>query len=157
MCKFFNKMKEKGQKGFTLIELMIVIAIIGILAAVAIPNYLNYTRKAKTAEAKTNLAAIRTCEEAYRAENERYMACGASPASIPQRTKVAWTDPSGNFTAIGFRPSGKVYYSYSVNGTGTSGTTFTAHAEGDLDGVGGHGHFTIDQNGTLTDDHPGVW
>ena len=176
MYKFYNKMKEKGQKGFTLIELMIVIAIIGILAAIAIPNYMNYTRKAKTTEAKTNLAAIRTSEEAYRAENETYRACGADPANIPGRTQVAWATSDtaagagGNFTAIGFRPSGKVYYSYRV--PTATGTTFTACAEGDLDANGGggvaagtgtndadsdDGFFTIDQNGTLTDVHPGIW
>ena len=48
----------KGKKGFTLIELMIVVAIIGILAAIAIPNFLKFQAKSKTSEAKTNLGAI---------------------------------------------------------------------------------------------------
>jgi type IV pilus assembly protein PilA len=64
----------KGKKGFTLIELMIVVAIIGILAAIAIPNFLNYQCKAKQSEAKTNLGSIATCEEAYFAEYDTYSA-----------------------------------------------------------------------------------
>lgn len=51
-------LKKLREKGFTLIELMIVVAIIGVLAAVAIPAYMNFTKKAKTAEATTNLGAI---------------------------------------------------------------------------------------------------
>lgn len=50
----------KAQKGFTLIELMIVVAIVGILAAVAIPSYQNYTRKAAYSEVLTAMAAIKT-------------------------------------------------------------------------------------------------
>ena len=60
MKKFHDR---KG--GFTLIELMIVVAIIGILAAIAIPNFLRFQLKAKTSEGKTNIAAIRTAEQSY--------------------------------------------------------------------------------------------
>ena len=65
--KFF-----KGQKGFTLIELMIVVAIIGILAAIAIPNFLRYQAKSRQSEAKTNLGAVFVAETSYFGEQSRY-------------------------------------------------------------------------------------
>ena len=65
-----NSMNQ--DKGFTLIELMIVIAIIGILAAVAVPQYQNYTRKAKAIEARTMLGAIRTNQEEFYARNDTF-------------------------------------------------------------------------------------
>ncbi|HJO22533.1 MAG TPA: prepilin-type N-terminal cleavage/methylation domain-containing protein, partial [Myxococcota bacterium] len=65
--------------GFTLIELMIVVAIIGILAAIAIPNFLRFQLKAKSSEGKTNLAAIRTAEESYYAEYGYYVSADPSP------------------------------------------------------------------------------
>jgi type IV pilus assembly protein PilA len=62
----------RGKKGFTLIELMIVVAIIGILAAIAIPNFLRFQAKSKQSEAKTNLGGIFTAETAYFAEKNAY-------------------------------------------------------------------------------------
>jgi type IV pilus assembly protein PilA len=64
--------KLRNRKGFTLIELMIVVAIIGILAAIAIPNFLKFQAKSKQSEAKTNLKAILTAETSYFGEYNTY-------------------------------------------------------------------------------------
>ena len=65
-----NKMKD--QKGFTLIELMIVIAIIGILAAIAIPQFASYRKRGYNAAAQADLKNLATSEEAYFTDNYKY-------------------------------------------------------------------------------------
>ena len=66
MLKIFRK---EGQKGFTLIELMIVIAIIGILAAIAIPQFVSYRQKGYNTDAKGELKSFYTACQAYYADN----------------------------------------------------------------------------------------
>lgn len=66
----FRKM-QRGQKGFTLIELMIVVVIIGILAALAIPRFMRATTKSKQSEAKQLLKQIYTMQHAYRQEYDQ--------------------------------------------------------------------------------------
>ncbi len=64
-----------GSEGFTLVELMVSVGIIGVLAAVAIPNYNRFTAKARQTEAKVGLGAIYTSEVAYFADISAYSAC----------------------------------------------------------------------------------
>lgn len=144
--RLFKMIEQLNNRGFTLIELMTVVSFIGILSAIAIPNYLRIRLVAKTAEAKANLGAIRTCEEAYKIEDEVYMACNPCPDSIPngKLTKVAFTGAGKNdFDIIGFEPIGDVWYQYSVTSTDLL-TIFLAIAEGDLDGDGNHGEYRVD-------------
>jgi len=150
-----QKMLRKNQKGFTLIELMIVVAIIGILAAIAIPNFRNYQMKAKTAEAKTNIGAIRTSQETYKAENDLFLACavnGNAAGTTP--AKVAWADNAGGtYTTIGYAPAGDIYYAYAVavgaDAAGNAAQEMAIDAMGDLDGDGVSAFFTMSSDGAL--------
>ena len=68
MLGFLNKMKKVGCKGFTLVELMIVVAIIGILAAIAIPQFAKYRSRAQNSAAVSDMRNMRTDLEGYYAE-----------------------------------------------------------------------------------------
>ena len=120
--------------GFTLIELMIVVAIIGILAAIAIPNFLRFQLKAKSSEGKTNLAAIRTAEESYFAEYGSYVSAEVSPPTINHNQKIAFSyaTPTLGFDKVGWSPEGEVYFNYSVAMPVTA-DQFTAAAVADID------------------------
>ena len=134
-----------NKKGVTLIELLIVIAIIGILAAIAVPAYIGQQRNATRTEAYSNLDSLRLLEEQYFAENGRY-------APNPDAT---WTYKGTHGTAdngiedvlTGFRPGApsSLNFTYSLQSSGT-GTAFTATATGKSNTRVKNDIFTIDQN-----------
>ena len=135
----FKSRNLKKREGFTLIELMIVVAIIGILAAIAIPNFLRFQLKARSSEGKVNLSAIRTAETSYMSEFGLFIAAVGAPAAVPGATKGAFpaVGSAGGFDTIGWRPEGMVYFQYAVAlpvaGAGVS-PGFTATAVADIDG-----------------------
>jgi len=150
-------MLRKKKRGFTLIEMMIVIAIIALLATIAIPNYIGFRRRAMTSEAKSNLGTIRTLEEAYHAENQDYLDCGQYPAAVPAGTTYAWVDADAatidaDWTSLGFSIKGNARYAYETNRNAAD--QFDGLAYGDLDGDATTSTFTIDENGILTEANP---
>jgi type IV pilus assembly protein PilA len=104
----------KTNKGFSLIELMIAVVIIGVLAAIAIPNYQKYQRKSRQAEAKATLAAMFTSEKSYIAEYGRM---------------------NSKLQAIGYQPEGRIIYNCGWSTDSGNPPRDTNAYAGDLDTV----------------------
>ncbi len=115
----------KKAKGFTLIELMIVVAIIGILAAIAIPNFLRYQLRSKFSEIRTNVEAIRKSQESLRqsermacpnAATGQYVAMGQVPiGATPGTVKFVWVAQDyAAASAIDWNVEGGTYGVYQV-------------------------------------------
>jgi prepilin-type N-terminal cleavage/methylation domain-containing protein len=152
------------QRGFTLMELMTVVVIVGVLSAMAIPTFTDYLYKSRAIEATEFLGVIRLREEAYRSEFGAYCptlptasgptlltslgtASNLNPATTPGRNAAAW-NPTTEWRQLGATPSGPVRFGYGVvagdPGNPPTGLGFetrpdfwwVGRAVGDLDGDG---------------------
>ena len=113
-------MRLRQKKGFTLIELMIVIAIIGILAAIAIPQFAAYRVRGFNADAQTHVRNMATSLEAYFADNQTYNATVAQLSSYGYTTVAGVTIAPGGAAAT-----------YNITASHTSGNrTFTLTGPG---------------------------
>jgi len=136
-------------KGFTLIELMIVVAIIGILAAIAIPNFLAMQLRAKRSELPTNVDAIRTAEKAYHAEWDSFTSASDTPATLGGRQQVDFTGGGYmSFENLGWTADGKVRGQYNTtasNASAAANDDFTTIGIADVDGDGANSQYNCNR------------
>jgi len=135
-----------NRDGFTLIELMITVAIIGILASTAIAGFNQYQYRSKRAEAMSNLSSIAKSEIAYFGEYGVFFGTNPMPPGVPTPAKRVWDAVSlAEYGGLGWQPEGALVYSFDVNDApGDCGcpaaaggaSCFTASATGDVDGDG---------------------
>ena len=125
-------------RGFSLIELMVVVAIIGVLAAIAIPNFLAMQLRTKRAELPTNLDAIRTAEGAYYQEWDTYTGAALTPPTMPGRNPIPFAGGGmRQFDLLGWMADGKVRGQYSTRmlpSTSIDDDHFQGNARCDVDG-----------------------
>ena len=94
----------KNNRGFTLVELMIVVAVLAIIAAIALPTFFSQIRKSRRSAAESSIQQIALLEERYRADNSGYL-----------------TSSSSTWSKLGGDPSG-TYYNYSATATAATST-----------------------------------
>ena len=173
------RINKKQDEGFTLIELMIVVAIIGILAAIAIPAFINYVKRSKTSEAPANLKAMFTGASGLYNRGQSAQALigrGAATANSTrchtlnlttmnlggtasdQKHTLNWpANPassidSDGFAALNWQVSDPLYYVYSVTSTGNGSTMVSPGVVcGDMSAVGAQ-IYAFNANGDLDGD-----
>ncbi len=115
---------------------MLVVSIMGLLAAIAIPNYTHMLLRARRSEVPSNLATIRVQEIAYQVEWDVFTACPLTPVDSPGRSTVyVQLDSSHPFTLLGWWPDGRVRSQYQVL-TSNQNRLFEARGYTDVDGDG---------------------
>jgi prepilin-type N-terminal cleavage/methylation domain-containing protein len=147
-----SREKAREKAGFTLVELMIVVALVGVLAAIAIPSFMSYQARSRRSEAYVNLAALARIQKSFYAEKDGFHdSVGSwpdpalSPDGVLSTKKMTWdSDSEDHFAELGWHPEGKVFYSYESTTPLNTGVPkscnctvcFTATAYGDVDGNG---------------------
>ena len=126
-----TRLRGQDQRGITLIEILVALAILGILSAFAIPAYQNYVKKAKMVEGETAVRVVATLEDAYYLDTDAY---------------------SDDLATIGYSPMPALqYYTVKIN-LSKSGSDYEVRATGNLDGDTPHDAWVLEKktDGTTT-------
>lgn len=121
--------RAKSERGFSLIELVVVLAILGILVAAAVPLYLGARKKAYKAEADSTLQEVKTMEWAYYQEKGQF---------------------SGSFSDLGFRPPATKFWSYAISGASDAAVTIVATGQAPPLGPSDEVSITLSSDGSST-------
>jgi type IV pilus assembly protein PilE len=125
-------MMKRINGGFTLIELMVVVAIVGILASIALPSYTAYVTRSKVTEATNNLSNLRVGLEQYYQDNRTYVGGVVTPTGSAKYFTYAVTVPLSatayQITATGVAAEGMTGYSYTIDQNNTKTSTVTGAA-----------------------------
>jgi type IV pilus assembly protein PilE len=130
-----RKVRLASQLGFTLIELMVVVAIVAILAAIALPSYADYVKRGKIIEATTGLSDLRQRMEQYFLDNRTYVGFCASTGgtaavqpTIKAFTLTCPTETASTYLlqADGTAAEGMSGFRYTIDNTGAKASTITA-------------------------------
>jgi type IV pilus assembly protein PilA len=146
-----EKRRLRASAGFTLIELVIVVAIIGVLAALAIPNFMSYQAKARQSEAKVGLGGIFTAATAYYASNATYTVASLSELDYAPAGSPVYTFNYGGTTInSGSSASTCPGTTWVGPSPALSSASFTAGARGNIDSDPTCDEWTIDDLRNLT-------
>jgi type IV pilus assembly protein PilA len=176
--KFIPLLKNvtTDQSGFTLIELMVSVGIVGILASVAVPNYNRYTAKARQTEAKMNLGSIYTAEQAYATDIGGFSAClssmgytvagkyyttGFATASVTSYSNTPGATPTTctvgpNVTYFPASQAAGGTATTTVANSGLTATTFTAVSAGSISNIPQNDTWTMTEARVLTNTNVGI-
>ena len=131
--------RRSNTKGFTLIELMIVVVIVGILTALAVPRFMQVTTKSKQSEAKLILKQVYVNQRTYRQQsltNSYYQPAGAASNAAPLAFRGIWVEVAT-----------PARYTYTIV---AAADQFTCTAEGNIDDDAALDTWVIDQSGVMT-------
>ncbi|HVW25800.1 MAG TPA: prepilin-type N-terminal cleavage/methylation domain-containing protein [Polyangiaceae bacterium] len=124
--------RHSSERGFTLVEMMTVVVLVGVLATLAVYGVRKYILSAKSGEAVSMMTSIKTAEEAFKDETFVYLDVSTNfqpanwyPTATPGRTKVQWGGGTAaladKWRALGVHPAGPTYFSYAVVATPPGG------------------------------------
>jgi len=128
----------KGKSGFSILELMIVVAVISVLVSIAIPAYQVFSRRARSSEAVYQTNAIRTYQVSYRSTNDTYLELPKNPPGAVPFTYQVWGDPGGNWSKLGFKMTKRIRYQYGteIGASGDISNSYKITAQTDFDSEG---------------------